>query len=169
MFRPLILRNEDGQNKPRDSRQVGNVKKKQHGKQLCGRSRITNGSTLLPEVDGRSLWARRARDLISLHTSDCGGADNCSQAELSIIRRVATLTVELEHMEMRFATAEHGADPDELKTYQMCTNTMRRCLESLGLKRRPKDITGLSLGEVLREGLRHDREVTDITNIELEG
>jgi hypothetical protein len=67
------------------------------------RSRITNGSAHLPGVDGRSGWVRRAKDVISAHLSDLGGADNCSAAERSIVRRAATLTVELERLEEKFA------------------------------------------------------------------
>ena len=114
---------------------------KEYGSKLCGRSRITNGSSLLPEIDGRSIWARRLRDLISLHTSDLAGLDNLSQAELSIIRRASCLTVELEHLEQKFALAGDGATESQLKTYQMTVNTLRRTLEALGLKRRAKDIT----------------------------
>jgi hypothetical protein len=43
----------------------------------CGaqvtRTRITNGKELLPGIDGRSLWARRFRDVLALHLSDLGG------------------------------------------------------------------------------------------------
>ena len=55
------------------------------------RSRITNGSALLPGVDGRSAWVRRARDLIREHLADLGGFDNVSAAERSIIRRASVL------------------------------------------------------------------------------
>ena len=82
------------------------------------RSRITNGSALLAGVDGRSMWARRMRDLIEAHTSDLGGVDVCSQAERSLVRRVATLSVELEHLEARFATAD-GALPHKTS---ICTS-----------------------------------------------
>jgi hypothetical protein len=37
------------------------------------RSRITNGSALLPGVDGRSAWIRRCEDVIEAHLSDLGG------------------------------------------------------------------------------------------------
>ena len=71
------------------------------------RSRVTNGRSLFVKGgDGRGPWARRLRDVLELHVSDLGGADNCSQAELSIIRRIATLTVELERVEARFAVGE---------------------------------------------------------------
>jgi len=113
---------------------------KQYGRQLCGRSRITNGKELLPSIDGRSIWARRLRDLISLHTRDLGGFDNLSQAQLSLIRRAAALTVELEHLEEKFQV-NGSATPDQLKIYQMATNTLRRLFETIGLERRPRDIT----------------------------
>jgi hypothetical protein len=96
---------------------------------------------LLPTVDGRSIWARRLHDLIYLHLSDLGGEDACSEAEKALVRRASCLIVELEHMETRFALAEVGASPDKLRIYQMTVNTLRRTLESLGLKRRAKDIT----------------------------
>jgi hypothetical protein len=60
------------------------------------RSRVSNGSVVLPGVDGRSTWVRRLRDLMGLHLSDLGGDDAVSEAERSIVRRVATLTVELD-------------------------------------------------------------------------
>jgi hypothetical protein len=34
---------------------------------------VTNGSKLLPGVDGRSWYAHRARDLVALFVSDLGG------------------------------------------------------------------------------------------------
>lgn len=129
------------------------------------RSRVTNGSSLLPSIDGRSLWARRFRDLLSLHLSDLGGEDNCSEAEKALSRRSACLIVELENLEDMFAAGE--ATPLRLDLYQRLTNTLRRCLEATGLKRRAKDVTEFSLGDVLREGLRRDLEAADL-EIEME-
>jgi hypothetical protein len=106
------------------------------------RSRISNGSAVLPGVDGRSTWVRRLRDLISLHLADLGGEDAVSEAERSICRRAATLTVELERLEASFAVAD-GAQPDQLDLYQRTANSLRRLLESVGLKRRPRDVTTL--------------------------
>jgi hypothetical protein len=56
------------------------------------KSRVTNGSALLPDIDGRSPWIRRCKDIIAAHISDLGGEDNVSEAERSIIRRAAVLT-----------------------------------------------------------------------------
>jgi hypothetical protein len=105
-----------------------------------GRSRMSNGSAVLPGVDGRSTWARRLRDLISLHLSDLGGDGAVSEAEKSIVRRVATLTVELERMESVFALAGEAL-PEQIDLYQRTANSLRRLLESVGLERRAKNVT----------------------------
>src|SRR5688500_10069298 len=110
------------------------------GAKLHGRSRITNGSSLLPEIDGRSLWARRLRDLITLHLSDLGGEDAVSEPERSIVRRASALTVELEHLEAKFLISG-SATPRQLELYGRTANTLRRLLESVGMQRRAKDIT----------------------------
>jgi hypothetical protein len=78
--------------------------------------------------------------LIESHTSDLGGEDAVSEAERSIIRRIATLTVELERMEVEFAAAG-SAQPDQLDLYQRTANSLRRLLEAIGLKRRARDVT----------------------------
>jgi len=104
------------------------------------RSRVTNGSSILPGVDGRSTWVRRLRDLINLHTQDLGGEANVSAAEQAIIRRAGVLIVELERLELKFAT-NGEASPFDLDLYQRMANSMRRLLETIGLQRRPRDVT----------------------------
>lgn len=113
---------------------------KQAGLLTRGRSRITNSHGLLPSVDGRSTWARRLRDLIAQHVSDMGGEDACSTAELSLVRRAATLTIELERLELRFHMND-GAKRWELEAYQRSANTLRRLLQAIGLQRRMRDVT----------------------------
>jgi hypothetical protein len=116
---------------------------------LHARSRISNGSAILPGVDGRSTWVRRLRDLIALHLSDLGGDDAVSEAERSIVRRAATLTVELERLELAFALAGQAA-PEQIDLYQRTANSLRRLLESVGLERRAKNVTP-SLAEIAAE------------------
>jgi hypothetical protein len=111
-----------------------------YGPKPQSRSRISNGSAVLPGVDGRSTWVRRLRDLIGLHLSDLGGNDAVSEAERSIVRRAATLTVELERLEAVFAVAGE-AQADQLDLYQRTANSLRRLLESVGIERRPRDVT----------------------------
>jgi hypothetical protein len=77
------------------------------------RSRVTNGSALFVEGDDRSAWARRYRDLIFAHTSDLGGAAAVSEAQAALIKRAATLQIELELLEgkLSLAPARAGQSP----------------------------------------------------------
>mgnify|MGYP007124710642 FL=1 len=104
------------------------------------RSAVSNGSALLPNVDGRSTWARRLRDVMELHVTDLGGEAMVSEAERSIVRRIATLTVEMERLEAGFANAG-GATSAELDLYQRTSGNLRRLLEAIGLKRRSRNVT----------------------------
>ena len=122
----------------------------------AGRSRITNGSKLLPGVDGRSPWVRRCKDVINEHISDLGGVDNCSAAERSIIRRAAVLTTELERMEALFASAGE-ASPEALDIYSRIASNLRRLLEAVGLERRAKTI-GPTLGDLLKADIIEQRQ-----------
>jgi hypothetical protein len=106
------------------------------------RSRVTNGTALLPGVDGRSAWVRRCKDLIGEHVADLGGPANTSVAERSLIRRAAVLTTELEMLEAKFAAAG-GASADDLDLYQRTTGNLRRLLEAIGLRRRAKPVMSL--------------------------
>jgi hypothetical protein len=103
----------------------------------------------LPGVDGRSTWVRRLRDLIALHLSDLGGDDAVSEAERSIVRRVATLTVELERMESGFALAGEAL-PVQIDLYQRTANSLRRLLEAIGIERRQRDVSP-SLADIADE------------------
>ena len=109
------------------------------------KSRITNGSALLPGVDGRSAWVRRCKDVLAAHLSDIPDA---SVAERSIVRRAAVLTTELERLEVKFATAGE-ASADDIDLYARVAANLRRLLEAVGLHRRTKDITP-TLADVLR-------------------
>jgi hypothetical protein len=126
--------------------------KPQKGDKQYGHSAITNGTTLLPGIDGRSPWVRRCKDIIEIHINDLGEPNNASAAELSLIRRIAVLTVELEMIEVKFANATARAD--DLDLYQRTAGNLRRLLEAIqsgtGLPRRPREITP-SLSDYLKE------------------
>lgn len=108
-----------------------------------GRSRLSNGHLMAPPrdggIDGRSSWARRQRDLINEHVSDLGGIENLSGSEQRLVRICATLTTELEQLDLKFA--QGSGNTDELDRYQRVSNTLRRHFETLGLQRRMKDVT----------------------------
>ena len=98
------------------------------------KSRVANGSALLPGLDGRSLWARRAKELLAAHIQDLGGPDHVSEAERALAKRCAVLVTELERREASFARDGEVSD-QALAIYQTTT------LEALGLQRRAKDVT----------------------------
>jgi hypothetical protein len=97
------------------------------------RSRITNGTELLPGIDHRCLWARRFHDLNGLLTIDLGNPRSMSEAQRALVRRASALCVELELMEVRFA--RDGSTAEELEVFQRCTNSLRRLLECLNIHR----------------------------------
>jgi hypothetical protein len=101
------------------------------------RSKVTNGRNLFVDSDGRGAWARRFRDLCTLHIEDLGGSLVLSEAQGSLIRRAATLEVELERLEGRLAK---GEDVD-LDAYSRAAGHLRRILETLGIERRKRDVT----------------------------
>jgi hypothetical protein len=130
-------------------------------------------SRLLPGVDGRSAWVRRAKEVLADHISDLGGVDNCSAAERSLVRRASTLTVELERLEAKFATAGEASIAD-LEAYGRASNTLRRLLEAVGLQRRPRDMTvidaeaqAIGHAEAMEQRRQHlermDREIAEQT------
>ena len=75
-----------------------------------------------------------------MHVADLGGDDCISAAELSIIRRASVIATELERLKSKFALAGEAA-PSDLDLYQRGAGYLRRLLEAIGLKRRPRDVT----------------------------
>lgn len=75
------------------------------------RSRITNGSAMLPGVDGRSMIARRYRDLVRGLEAEHGGP--ISEAARLQIRTAASMQVHVEDMTARMARGE-AVSPEEM-------------------------------------------------------
>ena len=48
------------------------------------RSRVSNGRDVLPNIDGRSLIARRYRDIVTAVVGDQGGTGHCSEARNAV-------------------------------------------------------------------------------------
>lgn len=123
----------------------------------ASRSRATNGR-LLPG-DGRSAPARRFRDVVRAFAAELEAAGPISEADRSLIRRAAALTIQLEGLEASWAEAGGDIDPETLRTYQLAAGTLRRCLISLGLAqnaRQPKP-KGADLTEDMLRDLRGGR------------
>jgi hypothetical protein len=105
-----------------------------------GRSRVSNGGEVLPDVDGRSVIARRYRDIVNAIVGDQGGIDHISEVRLQLVRRFAAAAVLAERMEAALARGEE-IDVDQ---HGVLSSTLVRIAQRLGLARRAKNITPLS-------------------------
>jgi hypothetical protein len=101
------------------------------------RSRVTNGSSLFVDGDGRGVWARRWRDLRALYADDLGGAASLSEFQLGLLGTAATMRCELERLEGRLSVGE-AIDTD---MYGRIAGHYRRICETLGIERRQRDVT----------------------------
>ena len=114
------------------------------------KSAVTNGTRLLPNTDNRGPWIRRCKDIIADLTSDRGGVSELSAAEASLIRRAATLSVECELLEAKFAEAGQASDRD-LDLYGRTSGNLRRIFETLGIHRRARSINARPLDDIIAE------------------
>jgi len=100
------------------------------------RSAITNGKDLLEGIDGRSLLARRYRDIASAITSDQGGASTLSEARLQLVRRFSAICVLAERMESDLA---NGKDINVERHALLCS-TLTRLAQRIGIDRRARTL-----------------------------
>jgi hypothetical protein len=112
------------------------------------RSKVANGSALMQGIDARSAPARRFKDLQASMASDLG--NDLTEAQLQLVRTACGLIVMRESLDTQVLNGM------TINTGQYCTisNSLKRCLQALGLKRVARDVT--SLGEVLLNGHRND-------------
>jgi hypothetical protein len=105
------------------------------------RSRVTNHEDLLPGLDGRSPGARRFRDLVNAYIADAGGIENCSAVKLGLLRRLASITVMTEALEVKIVNG-NGSDAD-VDIGEMCNlaSTVVRLSQRLGINRVARDVT----------------------------
>lgn len=103
------------------------------------RSRVTNGREVLPGIDGRSMLARRYRDLYEALCADQGGSDRLSEARRQLIRRFAAASVLAEAMEARLANGER-VDVTEFSTL---ASTAVRIAQRIGIERKAKLVPDL--------------------------
>jgi hypothetical protein len=96
------------------------------------RSRVANGSAILPTGDGRSLWVRLLRDTLEKLEAHCRVF---SETQRLAARRVSTLEAELVFLEEKFAKARaEGGEPNaaDLDLYGRLADRQRRLAEPLG-------------------------------------
>jgi hypothetical protein len=104
------------------------------------RSAVTSGRKLFVEGDSNSAWSRRYYDLCSHHVQDisCGlGKDVLSEAQLSLIRRACSIECELERLDAMMSLGEAV----NLTEYGRATSHLRRLFETLGVERKPRDVS----------------------------
>jgi hypothetical protein len=98
------------------------------------RCAVSNGSRVLTGVDGRSATARRFKDLIENFARDLGGIEDLTEAEHSLVRQAAGLTIEAERLQAQIVKGE-PTDTDQLIRL---TNTARRILQGIRKREKPK-------------------------------
>lgn len=91
----------------------------------------------LADLDKRTTAAKRARDLIRSVHVDLGGLDRLATGEKQVVQRAVLLGVMAEDIESRWLMGE-AVDPVTLATL---ANAQRRLFESLGMARRPREVT----------------------------
>ncbi|CUT15796.1 hypothetical protein BF49_6876 [Bradyrhizobium sp.] len=91
----------------------------------------------LADLDGRTRAAQAVSKTISALVSDLGGNDHLSTGEHEIVKSAAMTGAMLENMAARWLTGE-PIDPGQ---YATLSNAQRRLLETVGLRRRSRDVT----------------------------
>ena len=99
----------------------------------------------LDALDGRTRAARRARELIDAIEQDLGGGDRLSEGSRQLVQRAAVLGTFIESCEAQWLAGETV----ELADYLAAINSQRRVLATIGLERRAKDVSELSLAEYI--------------------
>ena len=130
------------------------------------RSRVTNGkSVFLDGIDQRSSLARRFRDLVALHSHDLSprGPEHLTQAQQQLIKRVASLEVQLETMEGKMI--EGVSSTDDIEVFARISSHLRRMLETLGLDRVMTDATP-TVAQVAAAGFGSEVHVTAVAKLQ---
>jgi hypothetical protein len=120
------MHSESTPNKSADSPRIARRK-------LPDRSRVTNGSDVLPDIDGRTIIARRYRDVLAALVADQGGADRLSEVRLQLCRRFVGLAVQAEAL-------EGAGQPVDINQHATIASTLVRLAGRLGLDRAAKEV-----------------------------
>jgi hypothetical protein len=120
-----------------------------------GKLRVTNGRDFLPDVDGRSLIARRYRDIVSAIVTDQGGADQITEARLQLVRRFSAAALLAELLEAKLANGEEI----DIAEHALLSSTMVRVAQRIGINRVPKPVVDFyneTLPELARQGQQQE-------------
>lgn len=101
------------------------------------RSKAGNGNTLfVDDVDGRTVVARRYKDILSAVIEDQGGIDHVSEITQHLARRFAGLAVQAEALEAALARGESIS----LADHTQLASTLTRLATRLGVGRKAREI-----------------------------
>ena len=112
---------------------------------LTVRSALTNDPLKLRGIDGRSVDARRYRDVAIALADDLGGQDKLNESSKILVRQAAALTVQVEGLQSKIVA---GGDVD-LEQLTRLSNVLGRTLQRLGIRKRAA--TKLSVPEYLAQ------------------
>jgi hypothetical protein len=113
-----------------------------------GRARVTNHHDLLPGLDGRSPAARRYRDLVNAFISDMGGIEQCSAIKIGLVRRLASVTVQVETIEASLVNGQ----PIDISVLCTLASTVLRLSSRLSIERVPKPVNNeVTLADIMHE------------------
>jgi hypothetical protein len=101
------------------------------------RRRNTHRLVTFETLDRRCVAYRETKRLIDEIEGDLGGADRLSTGERQLVQHGAVLGAVLTDMEARWMAGQ----PLDPTTYCTVVNAQRRVFESIGLRRRPRDVT----------------------------
>jgi hypothetical protein len=91
----------------------------------------------LDQLDGRTIAAKQAREVISSIEADLGGRESISTARRALIENAAVLGAVVQNMGAKWMSGEQI----DLALFATLSNTRRRLLESVGLDRAARDVT----------------------------
>lgn len=107
-------------------------RRKKHGK-----TRVANGTDILPGIDNRLIIAKRYREIATTILTEQGGADHCSESRQQLIRRFAAAAVLAEQMESRLANGQQI----DIAEHALLCSTLVRVARQIGINRIAKDVT----------------------------
>jgi hypothetical protein len=117
-----------------------------NGKKPNGRTSPRRRLTLIPalgEIDGRSTAALYYTRLVDQITTDLGGVDALSAAQLELARRASGLGILATLTEAQLL---EGREDVDLEKYIAACHAQIRALTALGLKRRATPVNGVIIG-----------------------
>jgi hypothetical protein len=128
-----IAANKNAQSRSKTNGTTVNGRAYGHKAQM--RTRVTNGIDVLPNVDNRSMIARRYFDIQTAIIAEQGS--DVSETRLQLIRRFAAAAVLAEQMEADLANGKNI----NINEHALLCSSLVRVANKIGINRIPKDVT----------------------------